>query len=1174
VTGNITTTENNETAVLLTAADDVIFTLDGLVTTLGTNSDGVNLTGATITADLEDITTQGLNAQGLEVFATEGPTNITVDTIQTNGDLAHATLLRGVGDINLNATALSTNGTDAVAINIASDPAACILLGAGGCDLTAAAENVTTNGFGGIGALIAASGDTTVNVGVLRTDGDDAAGLDLRADPTACVILGVGACDTAFTVGSLTTNGADSPGALVRAAGDITANVAVLETNGDRAIGLDLQSNPEVCAILGAGACDTSFTVGTLTTQGAGATGVLVRAAGDTTGSVNILETNGDGATGIDIASDPRACVIVGVGACDVGLTANQVTTNGNQAAAVLINTVGDITTNLGLINTNGDDSPGVSLIVNPTLCAAIGPGTCVINAMIDDVDTDGDNSPGVEVDGGEDPVVVVVDDVDTGGGASPGVDVEATGPIDVTTGDVNTGGSDSPGIIIDGADDPVRITCGNVVTTGPNSPGVDVEAQGAITVNCQSVTTGGINSDGIQITGDTGPVSVTVGPVVTTGANSHGIDVATTTGAQTIVAGTINVTGPGSDGISAVANGCANININATNDVTSAQGTAILASTQCAVNITTQPGASVTGAIAGIDATSGTGTTITINDSVQATAGPAIDVDGAAALINVNAGGSIIGRIDLTDNNDVLNNGGLFNVIGISDFGVGVDVVNNLAGGTVRSLNGAGVLANCETFNNAGTVTMVDGTANDTLTVCGNYVGTGTASLGIDVGGGAAGLTADRLIIPGNASGSTAVNVNLLEGSAVIDTDGVMIVDAGTATGNPFGLSAPIAKAGLINFGLDQRGADTFFVSTPDAAIMDFATLAQSGSELWHQSSDAYLSCAAARRSDLGLLNRSPLSVCGQVYRSEDRTGQASRTSTVFSTPLTYSDRLENERWGGQLDIGYRPSDNLEFGVTGGYAHSEADLSSGSALEARGYNVGLYAEYGMATGPYAGLLVKRDVSRLRFTNPLIVDTVRPRARSTGIDGEAGFRTPTMGAMLDLNAGLSYVRAKMDDFDAGFISFEDGRSESLRGRVGARMAWTGSLGPFVDAKLFHEFQGDSQYRIGSGTLSDRLDGRGRGTWGRIEAGLAGRAGGGPLLSAWLDVGDVRGWGARAGYRFGGSAAPVPAAVVAAPPPASAPATQTCPDGSVVLATDVCPALPPPPPPPPPAGERG
>jgi opacity protein-like surface antigen len=41
-----------------------------------------------------------------------------------------------------------------------------------------------------------------------------------------------------------------------------------------------------------------------------------------------------------------------------------------------------------------------------------------------------------------------------------------------------------------------------------------------------------------------------------------------------------------------------------------------------------------------------------------------------------------------------------------------------------------------------------------------------------------------------------------------------------------------------------------------------------------------------------------------------------------------------------------------------------------------------------------------------------------------------------------------------------------------------------------------------------------------------------------------------------------------------PPPPAAPATQTCPDGSVILATDVCPAPPPPPPPPPPEPERG
>ncbi len=65
-----------------------------------------------------------------------------------------------------------------------------------------------------------------------------------------------------------------------------------------------------------------------------------------------------------------------------------------------------------------------------------------------------------------------------------------------------------------------------------------------------------------------------------------------------------------------------------------------------------------------------------------------------------------------------------------------------------------------------------------------------------------------------------------------------------------------------------------------------------------------------------------------------------------------------------------------------------------------------------------------------------------------------------------------------------------------------------------------------------------------------------------------------------GIRFGGRAAPV---VIAPPPPLPPlmvepaplpPATQTCADGSVILATDVCPPVYVPPPPPPVEPERG
>lgn len=60
------------------------------------------------------------------------------------------------------------------------------------------------------------------------------------------------------------------------------------------------------------------------------------------------------------------------------------------------------------------------------------------------------------------------------------------------------------------------------------------------------------------------------------------------------------------------------------------------------------------------------------------------------------------------------------------------------------------------------------------------------------------------------------------------------------------------------------------------------------------------------------------------------------------------------------------------------------------------------------------------------------------------------------------------------------------------------------------------------------------------------------------------------------FNLGAPAAEVlpPPAPPAPPPPPPPPATQTCPDGSVILATDQCPAPPPPPPPPPAAPERG
>jgi iron complex outermembrane recepter protein len=79
-------------------------------------------------------------------------------------------------------------------------------------------------------------------------------------------------------------------------------------------------------------------------------------------------------------------------------------------------------------------------------------------------------------------------------------------------------------------------------------------------------------------------------------------------------------------------------------------------------------------------------------------------------------------------------------------------------------------------------------------------------------------------------------------------------------------------------------------------------------------------------------------------------------------------------------------------------------------------------------------------------------------------------------------------------------------------------------------------------------------------------------GGRQIFSQFLA--EPRTFGVTLRGRLGFDREPPPAYTPPPAPPPAPPATQTCPDGSVILATDACPAPPPPPPPPPPAPERG
>ena len=223
----------------------------------------------------------------------------------------------------------------------------------------------------------------------------------------------------------------------------------------------------------------------------------------------------------------------------------------------------------------------------------------------------------------------------------------------------------------------------------------------------------------------------------------------------------------------------------------------------------------------------------------------------------------------------------------------------------------------------------------------------------------------------------------------------------------------------------------------------------------------------------------------------------------------------------GKPTGIVFSGSANFVVGVTGGYARAKADSNAASYLTTQGHNYGAYAQFGMTSGIYAGALVKRDEYKTRFINGAVqAGPARSKSRTDGVEGEVGLRTGGEGKInFDVGAGFAYLRSKLDTFDFGNITFDGDKMTSMRGRVHARASFAGDIAPFIEARGFHEFRGDTDFQLRSGLASTDLQGSGKGTWVRIEGGIGGGTRGGPLISAWADFGDTKGYGLRAGFRF-------------------------------------------------------
>jgi outer membrane autotransporter protein len=209
-----------------------------------------------------------------------------------------------------------------------------------------------------------------------------------------------------------------------------------------------------------------------------------------------------------------------------------------------------------------------------------------------------------------------------------------------------------------------------------------------------------------------------------------------------------------------------------------------------------------------------------------------AVTLNGANG--NLSNSGNLSGAVQLNGANSTFANFGTWNATGNSSF-AGPSTVNNFGNGVINISGPAGITLGAAsifnnsgtinavslpsgsptitatTFNNSGLINLATGTGTNQLTIVGNFVGMPGSTLNVSVG--PANSRADQLLIQGNASGTTSVNVFNIANQFIRNPIPVV-----TVTGNSsatFSLANPPPFNGLFAFSINQTSPGDFTLSS-----------------------------------------------------------------------------------------------------------------------------------------------------------------------------------------------------------------------------------------------------------------------------------------------------------------------------------------------------------------------
>lgn len=436
------------------------------------------------------------------------------------------------------------------------------------------------------------------------------------------------------------------------------------------------------------------------------------------------------------------------------------------------------ITQSNGLISIGGNAT--VSTVKNAAAAITIGGGRFEALGSASSISASGATSDGVSMTGG----VVAL------GSAAAGAPA-GTAAVLVDAGSVTSSSGDGIDITTTASDLLARVGAAGSVTGGLSGIRATQNGAGNTSVSAAGLVSGGSEA-GITTVASTGN-SVTID--LLNGASISSVAGVAVRDANANASLSM-ASGSRASGLILLGNG---------NDTATIRGTADLSgvtlldagdSTDAAVTDVLGTAGAATNRLNFQDATQSLGgsvmrnwQTVTLNNSAVVLNGDATLVTGSGTF----GDGSLQGLV--LQNNSTLNSVPALAITG----DVSIDATS-----TLRHVVGGSITGN---VTNAGL--MFWSNLGQTLTVNGNYTGVPGSRLSLETFLAGDGSTTDRLLVTGNTTGTTALEIRAAPGSPGAQTvDGIMVIEVnGTSAPGSFTLGAP-AQAGAYEYTLRQGGA------------------------------------------------------------------------------------------------------------------------------------------------------------------------------------------------------------------------------------------------------------------------------------------------------------------------------------------------------------------------------